>query len=332
MTKTRKVVLGVGAALVALGVAGEQLWSRHESKKPHALVLFGNVDIREVQLGFRQGGRLKSVRVDEGDSVKAGDTLAELDDAPYREALASAQAQVDTAVAELQKLHNGNRPQEIDRAADAVKQSQATLTNAQVEYKRQAELFAAKAVTARDVDNARAALEVASAAASSARHELDLERAGARKEDVSVGGARLAAAEAALAETQTALSDTTLVAPANGTVLSRVREAGSMLSVGEPVYTLSLRDPVYVRAYVSESDLGRIPPGTHVHFSRDGSAKVYRGQVGFVSPRAEFTPKSVETTDLRTDLVYRLRIVCSNADEDLRQGMPVTIDLDAATP
>lgn len=96
-----------------------------------------------------------------------------------------------------------------------------------------------------------------------------------------------------------------------------------------PTYSLSLDAPVYVRAYVSEPDLGRIAPGMQVRVRSDSSDKVYQGQIGFISPRAEFTPKTVETTDLRTDLVYRLRIVVTNADAALRQGMPVTIDVDA---
>ncbi len=103
-----------------------------------------------------------------------------------------------------------------------------------------------------------------------------------------------------------------------------------MVASSTPVYTLSLRDPVYVRAYVSEPDLGRIAPGVAVRVHTDSSDKVYRGQIGFISPRAEFTPKTVETTDLRTDLVYRLRVVVADADEGLRQGMPVTVDVDTA--
>jgi len=101
-----------------------------------------------------------------------------------------------------------------------------------------------------------------------------------------------------------------------------------MVASQSTVYSLSLDAPVYVRAYVGEPDLGRIAPGTPVRVRTDASEKAYSGQVGFVSPRAEFTPKTVETTDLRTDLVYRLRIVVDDADDALRQGMPVTVEVD----
>ncbi|MBC7174067.1 MAG: HlyD family efflux transporter periplasmic adaptor subunit, partial [Polyangiaceae bacterium] len=127
------------------------------------------------------------------------------------------------------------------------------------------------------------------------------------------------------AEAETMVADTVLEAPSDATVLTRVREPGSMLGAGEPVYTLSLRDPVYVRAYVSEPDLGKLSPGARVTVTTDSSKTVYHGTVGFISPRAEFTPKTVETTELRTDLVYRLRIIVRDADEGLRQGMPVTV-------
>ncbi|MGE4305820.1 MAG: HlyD family efflux transporter periplasmic adaptor subunit, partial [Novosphingobium sp.] len=137
------------------------------------------------------------------------------------------------------------------------------------------------------------------------------------------------AAQAARAQAATALADTTLLAPSTGTIIARVREPGSMVVSQSPVYSLSLDRPVYVRAYVGESDLGRIAPGMRVRVRSDSSDKTYQGQIGFISPRAEFTPKTVETTDLRTDLVYRLRIVVTNADAALRQGMPVTIEVDA---
>ncbi len=109
--------------------------------------------------------------------------------------------------------------------------------------------------------------------------------------------------------------------------MTRSREPGAMLGVGAPVYTVSLAHNVYIRAYVDEPSLGLAVPGASVTIATDTLGKEYRGQIGFVSPRAEFTPKSVETPALRSDLVYRLRIVVTNADEFLRQGMPVTVVL-----
>ena len=317
--------------LVALGAGAAFLWSQRGDKSAAALRLYGNVDIREVQLAFRQPGRVMQMALDEGDAVRAGARLAELDAQPYREALAAAQAQVRVAQAELAKLRRGLRPQEITQAREALRQAQALATEAERNFQRQSGLLASGASSQRTVDAARAARDQAAARIEAAKAALSQASEGFRKEDIAAAAARLAAAQAAAAQAATALADTELIAPSDGTVIARVREPGSMVASQSTVYSLSLDKPVYVRAYVGERDLGRIAPGTAVRVKSDSSDKVYRGQIGFISPRAEFTPKTVETTDLRTDLVYRLRVVIDAADADaaLRQGMPVTVTVDA---
>ena len=143
-----------------------------------------------------------------------------------------------------------------------------------------------------------------------------------------VNAANLREAEAALGVAVTNLQFTQIFCPNDGYILTRVREPGSVVLTSEPVYTLSLISPVWVRAFVAERDLGRIYFGmpAEVHTDTPGG-KVYHGHIGFISPVAEFTPKTVETTQLRTDLVYRLRIIADNPDQGLRQGMPVTVKL-----
>ncbi|TAL98056.1 MAG: secretion protein HlyD [Rhodanobacter sp.] len=325
--KTRWIAL----AIAVIAVAGWSLfWLMHDRGNPDVLRLYGNVDIREVELAFRQPGRVTSMAFDEGDAVTAGTVLARLDATPYREKLAAAQAQLHTAQAGLDKLRSGNRPQEIAQVQERVRQAQAGSREAERNFRRQSTLLESGASSQRTVDVARAARDRAAADLASAAAALSLARDGFRSEDVAAGAARVAAADAALAQARTALADTELVAPSDGIVIARVREPGSMVASSTPVYTLSLRDPVYVRAYVSEPDLGRIAPGASVRVHTDSSDKIYRGQIGFISPRAEFTPKTVETTDLRTDLVYRLRVVVADADQGLRQGMPVTVDVDTA--
>lgn len=317
------VILALGGALV--------FWLSRDHGKENALRLYGNVDIREVQLAFRQPGRVLQMAFDEGDTVRAGTRMAALDAQPYRDAQAAAQAQVQVAQAELAKLRRGLRPQEITQAREALKQAQALATESERNFQRQSGLLASGASSQRTVDAARTARDQAAAGVAAAKAALSQASEGFRQEDITAAEARLAAAQATAAQAATALADTELVAPSDGTVIARVREPGSMVASQSTVYSLSLDKPVYVRAYVGEPDLGRIAPGAAVHVKSDSSDKVYRGHIGFISPRAEFTPKTVETTDLRTDLVYRLRIVVDGADSDagLRQGMPVTITLDA---
>lgn len=326
-------VLGVvGAGVLMWSPVGTRVLSlvNGNASVEAPLVLYGNVDIREVEMAFRQPGRLTAMAFDEGDAVRAGDVLAEIDAQPVRDAVAIAEAEVRRVRAELDKLYSGSRPQEIGQAEAAVQQAEASARNAEREYQRKSVLLASRTVSQSTVDTARAMRDEAVAALAVRQQALALAQAGARAEDIAAGEASLAVAQARLAQARTALADTRLMAPADAVVLSRVREPGSMVSTSAPVYTLSLRQPVYIRAYVAEPDLGRVAPGTTVRVLTDASDTAYEGQVGFVSPRAEFTPKSVETTELRTDLVYRLRIVVKKADDRLRQGMPVTVRVDPA--
>ena len=322
----KPILIGGALVLVAACVLGFRALA---GRRPKPLILYGNVDIREVELAFRQPGRISRIAFDEGSSVKAGDLMAELDAQPYRDALAGAEAQVLLARAEVQKLHRGNRPQEIAQAEETVKQAEAVFQNADSDLRRQTALADTGAASQRTLEAARSLRDQAGAGLASARKNLDLKREGWRREDVAEAAARLAAAEAARAQARTALEDARLLAPADAVVLSRTREPGSMVGSRDGVFTLSLRDPLYVRAYVGERDLGRFTQGGRVTLRSDSSARTYHGTVGFVSPRAEFTPKSVETADLRTDLVYRLRIVVADADRGLAQGMPVTIQVAA---
>lgn len=313
------------ALVLTAAMGAGWVWVNRQEDGISDLVLYGNVDIREVEMAFRQPGRLASMHFDEGDKVEPGAELAELDAQPYRDALAQAEAEVRQAQVELEKRRRGNRVQEIAQAEQAVHQAEAAHQFSVSEFKRLQALVTTGAITRLSFDQARSARDQAAAELASARQALALKREGARREDIAAAEARLAGAQASLAQARTALADTRLISPARAVVLSRVREPGSMVNASAPVYTLSLRDPVYVRAYVGERHLGRTVPGAQVTLRTDSSDKVYQGQIGFVSPRAEFTPKSVETTDLRTDLVYRLRIVVPDADDGLRQGMPVTV-------
>lgn len=327
LSGTTKRILIIAAVIVIIGAGW--LWMQRGSRDGDALNLYGNVDIREVQLAFRQSGRVAQMLFDEGDHVEPGAHMATLDAQPFEEALAAADAAVAVAQADLDKLRRGLRPQEIAQAQEALNQALAVARDTERNFDRQSQLLASGAASQKTVDAARTARDQAAASVKAARAAHSQATEGFRKEDIAAGQARLAAAQAARAQAATALADTVLLAPGTGTIIARVREPGSMVVSQSPVYSLSLDAPVYVRAYVGEPDLGRIAPGMRVRVRSDSSDKTYQGQIGFISLRAEFTPKTVETTDLRTDLVYRLRIVVTNADAALRQGMPVTIEVEA---
>ena len=314
--------------LVLAGVGARLVYAEREKHKHQVLRLFGNVDIREVNLGFRVSGRISQVLRDEGDQVKSGEILARLDDEPYRREAEQSRGQVAALQAHLQMLEAGNRPQEISQARALVREREVTATNAGRVYKRQEELLSSKAVSVQERDDAEAAYHEADARLKSAREQLNLLEAGFRSEEIAQARADLVRAQAALASAELRVEDTALKAPADGIVLTRAQEPGAILQAGTTVLTVSLKRPVWVRAYVKEPDLGRIHPGAKVKVYMDSRpATPYLGQIGYISPRAEFTPKNVETTELRTSLVYRLRVVVDNPDEVLRQGMPVTVTL-----
>ena len=261
------IIGGAAAAALAAGLLG----LGRDRGGEGALRLYGNVDIREVQLAFRQPGRIARMAFDEGDRVSAGQSMAALDAQPYQEALAVAEAQVQLARAELEKLRRGLRPQEIDQAREVLNQARALAAEAELDFQRQSGLLDSGASSRRTVDAARAARERAAAGVKAAEAALSQAAEGFRREDIAAGEARLAAAEAARAQAATALADTELLAPSAGTVIARVREPGSMVASQSAVYSLSLDTPVYVRAYVGEPDLGRVAPGMPVRVRSDSS-------------------------------------------------------------
>lgn len=290
--------------------------------------IYGNVDIRQVSLGFRVNGRLAAMLVEEGDTVRAGDVLARLDAGPNEIAVRAAEENVAALRATLDKLKAGARPSEIEKARAAYQEQVASLANAELALSRADQLRNQGTVAQSSLDAATAAKDMASARVASAKAALDLVEEGSRTEDIAAAEAQLRAAEAQLDAAHTSLADTELKAPAGGVILSRVSEPGAIVSPSTNVLVLALNEPVWVRAYVSEAELGRVYPGLKVKVTSDGMTGAgYEGQVGFISPVAEFTPKSVETPDLRTDLVYRLRIIIDHPGKDLRQGMPVTVHL-----
>ncbi|WP_370966003.1 secretion protein HlyD [Enterobacter hormaechei] len=310
MKKPVAIILVV-VVLLAAGTGG---WLWYQSQQDRGLTLYGNVDIRTVNMSFRVGGRLASLNVDEGDAIKAGQTLGMLDKAPFENALMQAKAGVSVAQAQYDLMLAGYRDEEISQAAAAVKQAKAAYDYAQNFYNRQQGLWKSRTISANDLENARSSRDQAQATLKSAQDKLSQYRTGNRAQDI--------------AQAELDLHDTTLIAPSDGTLMTRAVEPGSMLSAGSTVLTLSLTRPVWVRAYIDEPNLGQMQPGRELLLYTDGRPdKPYHGKVGFVSPTAEFTPKTVETPDLRTDLVYRLRIIVTDADDALRQGMPVTVTL-----
>lgn len=323
----RKILLLLVIVVLVLGAAA--YWLRREQHPtPVALTLYGNIDIRTVDMAFNDAGRIQHIRFEEGSAVRKGQVLAQLDPLRFHDAVNQATGVLAVARQQLAKLEAGSRPQEIAKARAAVASAAATLHNAQITYDRQRALAAAHLLPQQSADNAQQALKNARAGLDSAQQALSLAVQGPRQEDIAAARAQVKADAAALALAQRQLHDTTLIAPAGGVIQTRILEVGDMASPAAPVLTLALNNPVWARAYVPETELGRIAPGMRADILSDSfPGQHFKGWIGFISPTAEFTPKSVQTTDLRTELVYRVRVYACNPQGRLRLGMPVTVQV-----
>ncbi|HEX8449914.1 MAG TPA: HlyD family efflux transporter periplasmic adaptor subunit [Allosphingosinicella sp.] len=331
MTGRKKIIaaLLVVAALLAVGVFTRG-FGLVEPRKADRLTLYGNVDVREVKLSFDSAGLIRSIAVEEGATVAAGQLLATLDARSAQDRLDEARASAAEAEALLAELRSGSRPQEVARAGAALRAATATYNNAAETYRRRKPLVGPGAISRNLWDQTAADLRRSEAQLEDARQALSLSRTGARREQVEAAEARLEAARARSEAAAGDLADTRLISPVAGTVVTRAQEPGAYAQPGSTVLTLAIARPLRVRAYVAGPDLSRVRPGMRVLVSADGAGRTYRGRIGYISPQAEFTPRTVETESLRADLVYRLRIIIEDPDTALRQGQPVTVTLPPA--
>lgn len=324
----KKIIPIALALLAAVGVAW---WLTHRHGTNNEIVLYGNVDLREVDLAFNDSQRVVNVFVQEGDRVRKGQVLARLDTSRITPQLDQAEAQADAQSAVVQRLRNGSRPQEVAQARANLALAQADAGQARSSYMRIKTVFqssSGRAVSRQDLDNAKAQWDVAEARVAVNHKALELAVIGPRKEDIAQAEAMLAADEANVALLKQQLADATLKAPLDAVVRSRIAEPGDMASPQKTAFTLAITDPKWVRAYVSESELGLVHPNMPASVQVDSFPnRRFDGWVGFISPVAEFTPKTVETPDLRSSLVYEIRVFVKDPGDDLRLGMPATVHL-----
>lgn len=266
-----------------ISIAGLVFYSITRKKvNKDELTLYGNVEIRQVDLGFRVEGKVAKMFAEEGDFVKKGQLLAALDDSTYK-------SNYDKSLADVQA-------------------NKATSTTASENYQRNIPLCTDNTTSKQDCDTL-----------------LNNKNATKSLLDASIAASRTA---------KTNLRDTKIYAPADGVIMTRIQEPGAVVIPSQSIYTMAKTKPVWVRAYIAEPNLGNVKYGMKTKVYTDsidpktGEHREYTGWVGYISPVAEFTPKTVQTTDLRTDLVYRIRVYVYDIDEYLRQGMPVTIKID----
>jgi len=319
------------AVIVIVLLLAASVWWMFRPERPGTIVMHGNVDIRQVSLAFNASERILDMRASEGDRVTAGQVLAVLDTTTLKLRLARAEAQLAMQEEALRRYEAGNRPQEIAQADANVRAAAAEAKNAHQTLARLraiGEGTNGRGVSRDELDAATAAAASADAKLDAQRKAQDLSRVGARQEDIDQARAQR---DAALAERGIAaqqLVDAELRAPSDAVVRSRLVEPGDMASPQRPVYALSLLHPKWIRAYVSEANLSRIRMGQAARVTTDSApGHPVDGRVGYIASVAEFTPKNIETDDLRPSLVYEVRINVDDADNRLNLGMPATVEL-----
>lgn len=324
------------AAIVVAAAAGAAVvvwaWpSLRAPADPDRLTLYGNVDIRQVALAFNASERIAELRVKEGDKVRAGDVLGRLDLRTPQVRLAQTEAQIGAQEQVLLRLKTGSRPEEIAqaRANLAAAEADAELAGRQLaRLQATSDATAGKGVGAQDLDSARARQKVALAQAEASRQALALLVKGPRPEDIVQADRQLAVAHAERALIQRQIEESILRAPVDAVVRARLLEPGDMASPQRPVFTLAITEPKWVRAYVAEPQLGRLQAGMAATVSTDSEpGRGIPARLGYIASVAEFTPKTVQTPELRTSLVYELRFMVDDPQDRLRLGMPATVQL-----
>jgi len=329
----KKVIPVVAVLLVAAAAGGWWYLGNSEGQDDSRLILYGNVDIRETDLAFNNSEHIERLLVQEGDRVRTGQLVATLHRERLEAEVAAAEARVAAQRAVVARLEVGSRPEEVRQARANVTAARARLSDAQVTFARTRDLSEKELISRQAQDDAQTTLDTARAELEVAQQALALAVEGPRAEDIEEARALLTASEAQLALAREVLKDTDLYAPAAGIIRDRLLEPGDMVTPQTPVLTLALTDPVWVRAYASERYLGRLAPGMSAEVSTDSyPGKTYHGWIGFISPTAEFTPKNVETPELRTRLVYQVRVHVCNPQDELRLGMPATVSIPLDQP
>jgi len=315
--------------LLAIAAGGWYVWQQEKQQAdPLNLTLYGNVDIREAQLAFNGSEHIDKMLVEEGDHVKKDQLLATLNTDTLKAKIEQIQAQIDAQKQIVNKMIAGARPDEIERAKAQLKAAQIKAKSASDTNRRLASMLKRKLISDEDVENAKMLADTAKYEMQASQLTLSLLKEGTRKEDIAAAQAQLAALQASLKLADVSLKNARLTAPADGIIRNRILQPGEMAFPQSPVFSLALVNPIWVRAYLPETDLGKVPLGAIAEIHTDSYPnKTYKGWVGFISPTAEFTPKNVQTPELRTRLVYSARIIACNSQNELRLGMPATVTI-----
>lgn len=309
--------------MVAITVVAGWLYFRDTGDAEGKVFVSGNIEAIEVDLSFRIAGQLNTLPIEEGDRVEKGQVVATLDTDTLLAQKGAAQAEIANARAVLDQLEEGTRVEEIEQARAQYKSAESKMKNAKDEYDRYLPLLREKAISASTFDTKETALKVATEDYNNAAERLKQFEKGPREQEIRAGRARLQRAEFDLKRIELDIEHSVLQTPTSAVVLVKSNELGEVVLPGATVATVAAIDEVWLKGYVGEQNLGRVKLGHKAEITTDTYPnKVYLGVVTFISPRAEFTPKNVQTKEERVKQVYRVKITIQNPNQELKIGMP----------
>lgn len=320
-----KTKIIIALSILGLSLIGWKVYSKFFANRNPEIKYYGNVDTRTVMLGFRFLGEIKNIEKDEGMVVTKGEKLVELVDDNLQNSLQEVNANINVAQAELKKLKSGFRVEEKNEAKAQMLEAQANLSRAKDVYDRQSRLVKTHATSEENYIGSESAYKQAQAQLDKTKAQYELRNNGYRIEDIEAQEAKLKSLQSQAEKLKVDIRDSVIVAPVDGVILSRFKEPGSVVNPGENVLEVAKTDEYWIKAYVDETNLGKVKPGEKMLIYTDSRKEPYSGYVGYIAPNAEFTPKNIQTEELRADLVYRFRVIVKNPDNSLRQGMPVTL-------
>ncbi|NUF11188.1 HlyD family efflux transporter periplasmic adaptor subunit [Acinetobacter oleivorans] len=330
-----KKLIAVVLVVIAVVIIGFWAWKyNNKNQKDNILTLYGNVDIRQVSLAFEQSGRIEKLLVQEGDKIKAGQVLAALNTNALQIQAKQAQAQLKAQQEAIVKQDVGARPEEISQAKAQLASAQAELDKTNKNLQRLQILVSStdgRAISQQELDYAKSNKDSAEAAVRERQANLELIIKGARQEDREATKAQYEVTKANLDLINYNLTQAELKSPVNAVVRARLQEVGDMTTAQKAVYTLALTDPKWIRVYVNEQDLSSIKMGGTAQVIRDSDPnQPINGKIGYISSVAEFTPKTVQTEEIRTTLVYEVRVYVNDPNDQLKMGQPVTVKVPLA--
>lgn len=317
----KKAIIGA-VVLVALGLAIYAFINR-KPQNSGTLKVSGTIEVTSVALSFKIGGRMTERLVDEGQIVNAGQLVARLEDNELKQELDGRAAEVLASKALVADLEAGSRREEIAQGEAALARTRADAERLSKDAVRAEALFKREVIPQKELDAARTGRDASAAVVREAEQRLKLLKSGPRPDAVKQARAKTEAVAAGMALAETRLAQSILTSPLSGLVLTKNAEPGEMLAPGAPVVTIGKMDEVWLRAYIPETELGRVKVGQTARVTVDSwPGRSFEGKISFISPEAEFTPKNVQTAKERVKLVYRIKITLANPKMELKPGMP----------